>query len=187
MHKLAHPFQSLLIILHQYIAEHYVIERLVNIQTTQADIRKVCLIACTWYCVPAIVRFILWFLLCLYGCLKVYYCLLVVSHIEVHHPSVKVEVFWSKDVLFVIAERLNQTWLGLKLVVSWILDIKCILDLPLLLLLPVPKGLILYPFPSKCPYLLNLYPLHIRDYLLMLSDCTNGGMKVTLYFQLCTK
>ena len=47
MHKLAYPFQSLLVILHQYIAEHYVVERLMNIETTQADIRKVCLIACT--------------------------------------------------------------------------------------------------------------------------------------------
>jgi len=107
---------------------------------------------------------------------------MIFSNVEVHDSSVEIEILLAEDVLLVVAERLDIFGLILKLFISWIIHLKCLLDLfsSLHASIPTTIDIILYPLSSQCTHFFNFDPLHIWNDLLMLPNGTNWGMDVRL-------
>ena len=88
-----------------------------------------------------------------------------------HYSSIQVEVLLSKDVLFVVTERLNKLRLNLKLLIPMVIfHIESVSDF-LWLLGEKAKDLLLGAFSAKSSHLFNLYAFYVWDDLLMLSTC----------------
>jgi hypothetical protein len=158
------------------MAKHNVKMRFVHIERAKTHIWEISLVAGIRYRIVVLIRFILLILLASDGRFEVNYSLFILSRVEMHHTSIKVEVFLPEYVLFIVTIRFNLLSLSTQAPIVLVFHIKRTADLFLFLhMMPSPSiSLIFSPFSAECSNLLNLDPLYIRDYLLMLADVSGS-------------
>lgn len=156
------------------------------IQWTQTNIWQICLITSIAYTIVISIFTFLLFHLILYRQFIILNGFRVVTTVELHNSSIKIKVFLTKNVLFVVTVRLNFPSLLLKLFISFIFQKESSFDPFCSFHLPICLSF-LSSFSSQCSHLLNFNAFDIWNDLLMYSCRTRYSMSIIIKLLLSIK